>query len=816
MLNHVQRLVHDPLLADPAPWTASPPESLLQECDNVASLRDQVAALIEREMWQPGAKKRRRDEDDHSDEHSHPDFAVVAVPEAYPTHPQAVQLLAELYYLTQTLPLTKLLPSSHKVLITENFELALLEGKIAVLYLRIEELKRQGKWLLRQPQRHYDPFAYVKKNKRREFAWDAVVKEGQWMAEDFKQGARWKRACCVAVAEAVQAYWDGDDVTVRAKPPKLALKPHLANPVLYLNLEDQLKNDAAIVRALPKYVPFDHDLTAYLILKLMELPLVPVLRLIHPVDRENDWFKLYKRLELEEFEEVAPTTTPAQSLNLGPAALVAQGSPFGTHRRLTFLRPPKPPLVKNIEFRTPTIWLPHDDKLLIHYIAEFGFNWTLVATHLSAATETASLRQYRLNLQRRTPWQCFERYIQLNEHFTFADMKGTYAYHAQQWLELAHKQQLTTKRRISPLGVGAELIQRGHRRLRWALMFDAMRKLMKKREDANKDRLALARKALEVAAQQLLQKRPLDRVPTPGELLKLKFENDKSIRKAYMDQRATRNKMAQAVKAAPTGAAPAAGLATPVAPGSTPAPIGTAGAIPGTAGGTPTGTPGPPGQRIPLRQGTPGESGTPVRAQQPGTTPRPQQTPSRIPPGYTKEQFQALLAQRKKQQQGTPTPSQTPTPSLVAAQGTLGMAPTPPPKRLQFAPAQVTAIISLIQQRHPNLLKEQVTKYAALYLASLQQPQQNRANAAARSPATAAAAAPAVPADTATPTPQQLIQQQQRQQRARQQAAAAANQRQMLPQDRQLMQMQMQMRQHQQMMGMPQNPQSPFDPEKQE
>ena len=63
-------------------------------------------------------------------------------------------------------------------------------------------------------------------------------------------------------------------------------------------------------------------------------------------------------------------------------------------------------------------------------------------------------------------------------------MKGVYAYHAQQWLEQAHRAQLTTKRRISPLGVGPESVQRGNRKLRWASMFDAMRKAMKKREIA--------------------------------------------------------------------------------------------------------------------------------------------------------------------------------------------------------------------------------------------------------------------------------------------------------------------------------------------
>ena len=69
-------------------------------------------------------------------------------------------------------------PRKHKVLMTENFELALAEGKIAVLYSRIEELKRQGKWSLRQPQKFYDPFKFIRKSKRNHFTGTTSSKKG--------------------------------------------------------------------------------------------------------------------------------------------------------------------------------------------------------------------------------------------------------------------------------------------------------------------------------------------------------------------------------------------------------------------------------------------------------------------------------------------------------------------------------------------------------------------------------------------------------------------------------------------------------------
>ena len=120
------------------------------------------------------------------------DLEVMTVPEQYPLTVPAVLPLAELYYLTQTLALIKLLPGSHKVLMTENFELALAEGKIAVLYSRIEELKRQGKWSLRQPQKFYDPFKFIRKSKKKSFHWDYLLQEGKWMADDFRESLKYK------------------------------------------------------------------------------------------------------------------------------------------------------------------------------------------------------------------------------------------------------------------------------------------------------------------------------------------------------------------------------------------------------------------------------------------------------------------------------------------------------------------------------------------------------------------------------------------------------------------------------------------------
>lgn len=854
------------------------------------------------------------------------DLEIVSVPEHYPTEVHAVSSLAELYYLTQTLPLIKLLPGSYKTLMTENFELALLEGKIAVLYSRIEELKRQNKWSLRQPLRYYDPFLYSKKNKKSKlYHWDTLLEEANWMAAEFKESLKFKKACCVTIAQGIQDFWTfGKIVCVKRKPivhlldkqealedkePQLSIGegenkqevvdeimkevdnapkeasadvemkapeepveettenapaddvkpapeepaepeeageaeeeetpsidvskllerpnpadeiPPLSVPELsaeqlkeagydhknsspfktHVDINDLKKLDQSILRNLPKFTAFDNQQTANLqqpLLKPGETSIVPVSRMFMPMEKDDNWYKIVLK---EKKESRKPKGSSGKH--------EYQKGLFGVqpHRKFNFLKPPKPPNVKNIEYRSPTIWLPQDDKNLIHYVAEYCFNWDLIAENLTAHS-SVTMKRYESNTERRTPWQCFERYIQLNEKFQFTDMKGINAYAAQQWLEHAHKAQLTTKRRISPLGVGNESIQRGHRKLRWASMFDAMRKTMRKREQA----LAKANHRRNTSLNEFNSLTASaaasggnGSIPTPAELSRLKFDRDKSIQEVQMNQEATRSKMLNAVSQQQKNSAGQAlsmqALKLPQQPSLQP---GLQTAQPQAARDA-SSAPGMAQRRVSQVPSSAQMQNFAQRTQAAGTRPNgislQRQDPSAassLPPQsqaglignikrpttpngtpYTVEQIQQLLQIQKQRRlmqqqnqnnrnpaQGTSatlgnmpdsagqtrkpisapqagsygSPQGTPaTASAAMAAGTssspalqqasiaqAGKRPGTPAKgRLQIAPAQVSAIISSIQQRNPNLTKEQVTKLAASYLASLQQQQQNR------------------------------------------------------------------------------------------
>lgn len=273
---------------------------------------------------------------------------------------------------------------------------------------------------------------------------------------------------------------------------------------VYSDFESFPATDKSILNNLPFYLPFDTKESDHIIDKQLY---GHVSTMLPPQDEEAEFEKvIFRRIEDSEKKSFR-----------------CQNGLFGSYRRINILKPPRPPSIKHLNIRIPTIWLPHDDKYLIKYVSEFSFNWDVIAAHLSAKPT----RSYTSNIERRTPWQCFERYIQLNDKFQFSDMRGMNAMAAKEWLEAAHQVQATTKRRISPLGVGGESIQRGNRKLRWASMFDAMRKLMKKRELLQKPPSQPRKIQSEVKKTD---------TPTPEYLSKLKSDRDRSLQESYAQQ----------------------------------------------------------------------------------------------------------------------------------------------------------------------------------------------------------------------------------------------------------------------------------------
>lgn len=679
---------------------------------------------------------------------------ITLIPERKPHKVAAARSLTEMFYHQQTLQLPKLLLRAHKALNSDAFETSLVEGKVSVLFSRIEELKRKNAWSLRQPRKYVDPFLW----KGGKSHWDHLLGEAKWASTDMRQERRFHIAQCVMLAQGVLDYFTyGKVCCIKAAAPRILTDEEIAKRLAppepeepeepeeaveasktddaeekatekaetaeeqsiedtekkpagekaegtSVDAEDKVEEDSEKPETAPELKPEekakvadgapvstkmdtsdsnDSDIMVDAQEHILPPPASP--GYIQPEAISN--FKLHANfkdfsaveasimeqlhtyepfgskekdhvIDREFYGHISALLAPPDEApefdklvfrereDYGKQGFSYQKGLFGPYRRYNILRPPRPPPIRNIELRIPTIWLPQDDRHLIKYVTEFSFNWEIISAHLAPRPT----RRYFSNIERRTPWQCFERYIQLNDRFQFSDMRGAYASAAKEWLEAAHKVQATTRRRISPLGVGQESIQRGHRRLRWASMLEAIRKLMRKRESVQRPP-PLQRKP---AAQTSFE------TPTPEQLVKLKQERDRAVQAAYAHNGKNRAPPEQLQRLAQLH------------------------------------------HKLQKRDGGSGDSKSSS-----GSAP----TAEHFLAG---EGSHAGSVSSSNSRPGSQSASRAQSP--VAAGAATGAKP-----RISFTTAQVSAVISQIQARNPNLSKEQVTRLAVAYLASYQQ-----------------------------------------------------------------------------------------------
>ncbi|CUS21799.1 LAQU0S04e01046g1_1 [Lachancea quebecensis] len=496
--------------------------------------------------------------------------------------PHAVPL-SELKYNAQTLPLIKLIPTAHKVLTTDIMNTALNECRIAVVSSRIEELRRLGLWSLRQPKKFLDPF----ENKKKQTHWGKLLEEAEWISYDFDEFKKYKIAVCLTIAQSVMDFWHyGKTCCVNVNPTKPAASPEVNTDPAESdlngadvslpdsegevdhssteNLEQTPTIDTKVLlqestqqesiiptsSAAEDYTPpLEHRQrtpspfklhVSFSDFSLVERKILNDFPLMGGLEHESSdcrpqgvapfdpISKATVMLDDDQFVKLVERQLIDEEPSLVPFSK-RRGMFYG-NRRSHYLRPPIAPSLRYLRYRTPTIWLPEDDQELVRNINTYAYNWELISAHISSRPT----RSYCSNIERRTPWQCFERFVQLNERFQFIDMKGPRAHSAQMWLIEAHKLQQQQKRRISPLGVGEDSIQRGHRRLRWASMFEAMRKCFKKRENAPKPNPTQPRKPLDCKNTS---------VPTPAEMSQLKAQRDDALRRDIQMRRIAKQKL---------------------------------------------------------------------------------------------------------------------------------------------------------------------------------------------------------------------------------------------------------------------------------
>ncbi|KAK9469810.1 hypothetical protein V1512DRAFT_257066 [Lipomyces arxii] len=405
-------------------------------------------------------------------------------PEDLPVRPGVS--LVKIYYSIQASPLSSLVPLSHKSLTTENFLTSYMESKLLKTFARVDELKRDGKWSLRQPQRFRPP-------KRAKTHWDYLLGEMLVTAEDSANKQKNKVARCSNIASWIRDYWTfGKDLCVKTRPPRILSDEELSERMSRSDMPDSKENESN-GETENDLAPSDYQTQHYSSIDpnkddlfrdpIEDLPIVSIGRFsmiasdITP-ERIQQWKQRHSEADAQDVSAIRELhPVPDSENNTRKPLFISESA-----RRGVYIKAPPPPSLKYVEFGVPTIWLPQDDSNLIKLASEFMYNWDVVSANMTLRQSSG----FNSNIERRTAWECFERWMQLEPNFQTTDLRGPYARAAQVWLEATSRAQMVTKRRMVPMGIGPDNFQRGQRRLRWGGMFEAIRKSIRKRENARR------------------------------------------------------------------------------------------------------------------------------------------------------------------------------------------------------------------------------------------------------------------------------------------------------------------------------------------
>ncbi|KAL3418186.1 chromatin modification-like protein vid21 [Phlyctema vagabunda] len=493
-----------------------------------------------------------------------------------------------------------LLQAAHKTVTTTNSFIPILDNQTYRILKRIKELQEMGKWSLRQPKRSPEPnrqtshwdlvlqeAKWMRTDFREERKWKMTVARNlasacvEWieaneedrkllqvkavlppkhapkdveMTDAFSQAQ--STPDLIASAEVDSPYEDLDDV------PRFNLNDTVS-PAAIFGLQDDdvifgLRHSPAtdkLLSELPMYgVPLTVPQVSFAQLDIdpdaaWRRPVLALSKYVEGrMELNNDGPpRKRSRFDYEDEEEdeddVIFGELYAKTPHLPPQSTdVALFNPDNKHIRDRIhpghhFRPPSEyqmPLQSFFECRTSSQWTWAEDDELKTLVRSYMYNWSLISSML------ASKSMYSSGAERRTPWECFERWIHLEG--LPADMQKTHYFRVYNTrLEMAQRalaEQVQAappqpnaagqivpppRRRTNTTSVRVER----RRNQKHLTLVDAMRKLAKKREtNVQKQQhaagLAAMRKANEVA-------QPRGTTHTPQDFSRLKFEREQQL-----------------------------------------------------------------------------------------------------------------------------------------------------------------------------------------------------------------------------------------------------------------------------------------------
>ena len=444
-----------------------------------------------------------------------------------------------------------LISSAHKTLSTSNHYINFHEQQDCRILERIFHLQSSNGWSLRQLARSDEP-------ERPASHRDVLLSHAKWMATDFREERKWKIVAAKSIADSCAEWVNGTaeerislEIRVRSVSTKSAAKQRRnSTPDLIPSAEDDSSvvtdvatphhdisyrsAPSAIFSMAPDMFCFGAHESAITEKLLLELPLYQ--NSVHFTDTvlsvtdeapDSAWRKsIVPTSKFTEGKMVSHSEGPPRKrsrydyenanmihhhgtseLFIQPDTcndtirpkldIVALLNPDNKHIRDRIhaghaFRPPSEyvmPSQSFFECRQPSQWTLGEDDELRKLVREYAYNWSLISSCLSSSSMFSS------GAERRTPWECFERWVSLEG--LPGDMSKTQyfrAYHARlQAAQKTHEAQqqalqqqqgnntthLPMRRRTTQPHLVDQRKNDKHLR-----MLEAMRKLAKKRETA--------------------------------------------------------------------------------------------------------------------------------------------------------------------------------------------------------------------------------------------------------------------------------------------------------------------------------------------
>jgi chromatin modification-related protein VID21 len=490
-------------------------------------------------------------------------------------------------------PLATLLQQAHKSLSTADHLVEYEEQMNCRTLKRIYQLQSADRWALRQPKRAVEPA-------RPTSHWDFVIDHAKWMRTDFREERKWKIAAAKGLAEWCAEWVASNArerqlLQVKVKPPKVLAPiregedvvmddqpgPAVSSgstPDLVASAEDDSVSDELIedpvdihtsnapaalfslhasdfifpihrtpaaekmFNELPLYEPakIEPDLAKSDLAERFDArwktDIVPVSKFLTTQLRARDWKAPSKRSRYDYAQDSPPgkETVPLPPEQMDVALFMPENKHIRDriHPGHSFRPPSEHPMPTQafFESRSSSQWLPAEDDELRRLVKEYSYNWSLISSCLSPRSLFVS------GADRRTPWECFERWIGL-EGLPADMLKTPYfkTYHAR--IEAANRHVAAQQEAAQRLSDNPQMILRKRtttpvhverkRNQKHLAMLDAMRKLAKKRETA----IQKQQHANDLAAMRKVNEgnQPHPPITTPAEFSRLKHEREQKL-----------------------------------------------------------------------------------------------------------------------------------------------------------------------------------------------------------------------------------------------------------------------------------------------